>query len=392
MGVSKPLLKALARMHWTQPTEVQEKLIPVALEGKDVLGQARTGTGKTAAFGLPIFERMPSDDCVRCLVLAPTRELAAQVGDEMERLGRFTPHKLVVAYGGTRIAKQAEQLRRNPAVVVGTPGRIMDLMQRGMLSLKQLRFAVLDEVDRMLDIGFRDDIRKILGTVRSRPQTIFVSATINDEINRLARQYMTDPVEVFCLGDTLTVDEVEQYYLTAEPWDKRRLLVALIQEEEPEQAIVFTRTKRATARVAQALRGAGVDAHEIHGDLLQHKRQRVLRSFRRGELHVLVATDVASRGLDIDDVSHVINYDIPEDPEVYVHRIGRTARMGNPGKAFTFVTTEQGDELTEIEMLINHEVVCRQIEGFQPSQRPHGDRDRPPQRRGAAGRKARRRR
>ena len=370
LGVSAPLLRALKQMHWIEPTEIQEKIIPLALAGKDILGQAQTGTGKTAAFALPILQRLEQAQHVRCLVLAPTRELAAQVADEIARLARFTEHRLVVCYGGTRLDRQAQKLRQNPAIVVGTPGRVMDLMGRKLLRLNRLRFAVLDEVDRMLDIGFRDDIRRILGTVRSRHQTIFVSAVINDEINRLARQYMADPVEVFCAPDKLTVDEVEQFYLTAEPWDKNRLLVHLLRHEEPEHALVFTRTKRQATRVAQRLKKAGVDAREIHGDLFQHKRSRIMDSFRKGDLHVLVATDLASRGLDIDDISHVINYDIPEDPEVYVHRIGRTARMGQPGKAFTFVTREQGEELTRIEVLINCEVLHRKLAGFEPSAGP----------------------
>jgi len=365
LGLAEELLKAVARMGWTVPTEIQEKMIPLALGGRDILGQAKTGTGKTAGFALPILQRLGGGEQVRCLMLTPTRELAAQVAGDVRRLGRFTSHQLAVAYGGTRVAGNAEQLRRRPGIVVGTPGRIMDLMRRRLLKLGHLRFAVLDEVDRMLDIGFRDDIRRILGGVRQEHQTIFVSATINAEINRLARQYMRDPVEVFCSSDKMTVDEVEQWYFTALPEEKHRLLVHLLRREKPQHALVFTRTRRATARVARNLHAAGIDAREIHGDLYQRKRDRIMDSFRRGKLHVLVATDLASRGLDIDHISHVINYDIPEDPEVYVHRIGRTARMGQPGKAFTFVTPDQGEELTRIEILINCEIPCRKLERFQ---------------------------
>jgi len=371
LGLAERLLKAVERMGWSTPTEIQAKMIPPALAGRDILGQAKTGTGKTAGFALPILQGLGDQEeapgkakGVRCLVLAPTRELAAQVAGDTRRLSRFTPHKVAVAYGGTRVAQNAEQLRRKPAIVIGTPGRIMDLMQRKVLHLDKLEFAVLDEVDRMLDIGFREDIRRILGRVRHPHQTMFVSATISEEINRLARQYMNDPLEVFVSGDKLTVDEIEQSYLTAMPEEKSSMLVHLIRHEQPEHALVFTRTRRATARVARALHNAGIDAREIHGDLYQRKRDRILESFRRGKLHVLVATDLASRGLDIDDISHVVNYDIPEDPEVYVHRVGRTARMGRRGKAFTFVTPEQGEELTRIEMLINCEIPCRALEGF----------------------------
>ncbi|MHC4716085.1 MAG: DEAD/DEAH box helicase [Planctomycetota bacterium] len=364
LGLAEPLLKAVARMGWTAPTEIQAKMIPPALAGRDILGQAKTGTGKTAGFALPILQRIAEGKGVRCLMLTPTRELAAQVAGDVRRLGRFTPHRLAVAYGGTRVSRNVEQLRRKPAIVVGTPGRLMDLMQRKLLRLDKLAFAVLDEVDRMLDIGFRDDIRRILGRVRHPHQTMFVSATIEDEINRLARQYMRDPLEVFVSGDKLTVDEVEQCYFTALPQEKIRMLVHLIRHEDPEHALVFTRTRRATARVARDLHAAGINAREIHGDLYQRKRDRIMDSFRSGKLHVLVATDLASRGLDIDDISHVINYDVPEDPEVYVHRIGRTARMGRLGKAYTFVTPEQGEEITRIEMLINCEIPCRELEGF----------------------------
>jgi len=367
LGVASPLLKAIDRMGWAEPTEIQAKMIPPALAGRDILGQAQTGTGKTGAFGVPILQRLAAGDGVRCLILAPTRELAAQVAGDMRRMARFTDHAVMVAYGGTRLSGQREQLKRHPAIVVGTPGRIMDIMRRRWLRLDHLRFAVLDEVDRMLDIGFRDDIRKILGQVRSPHQTMFVSATIGEEINRLARQYTRDPEEVFCSPDHLTVDEVDQSYVSVAPYDKGRLLVDLLRQEGPEHALIFTRTRRATTRLAKRLRDAGIDAQDIHGDLYQRRRDKIMGRFRAGDLHVLVATDLASRGLDIDDISHVINYDIPEDPEVYVHRIGRTARMGRPGKAVTLVTAEQGDELTRIEKLINRLIPSRKVAGFRPS-------------------------
>ncbi len=397
LGVVGPLLKAVAQMNWAEPSEIQEAIIPVALAGKDILGQAKTGTGKTGAFGLPILQMLAKGKDVRCLILTPTRELAAQVSGEIRRLGRFTEHMVMVAYGGTRVSSNIEHLKRHPAIVVGTPGRIMDLMRRGLLKLGGLEFAVLDEVDRMLDIGFRQDIRQILGRVRHEHQTIFVSATINDEINRLSRQYMNDPVEIFCSSDKLTVDEVQQWYCTAMPQEKSRLLAHLIKHEKPEQALIFTRTRRATTRVAKSLKDAGIDAREIHGDLFQRKRDRIMESFRQGKLHVLVATDLASRGLDIDDISHVINYDIPEDPEVYVHRIGRTARMGQPGKAFTLVTPEQGEELTRIEILINCEIPCLTLAGYKAMQREEpaavaSATDKPKPKPRAVGRPARRRR
>ncbi|MFW6146266.1 MAG: DEAD/DEAH box helicase [Planctomycetota bacterium] len=370
LGLDTVLLRAVHKMHWTEPSEIQAKLIPVALTGRDVMGQARTGTGKTGAFALPVLQRMPAGEGVRCLVLTPTRELAAQVARDFRELARYTDHKVTVAYGGTRVRQQAVELKQHPAVVVGTPGRVMDLMKRKLLRLNSIRFAILDEVDRMLDIGFRDDIRKILGRITSEHQTIFVSATIDEEINRLARRYMHDPAEVFLAPDKLTVEEVEQFYLPVQPHDKRRLLAALLKQEDPELAIVFTRTKRETDRVAERLTKAGINARAIHGDLYQRKRDRVLKQFRGGEINVLVATDLASRGLDIDDITHIINYDPPDEAGVYVHRVGRTARMGAAGKAFTLVTPAEGGILTEIEKLINKEIRPASVDGFNPSEKP----------------------
>ena len=370
LKLSKPLLKAVAKLGWTHPSEIQARLIPPALEGRDVLGRARTGTGKTASFALPVLQRMTDAQSVRCLVLTPTRELAAQVARDFRDLAKFTDHKIMMAYGGTRLRQQAIELKRHPAIVVGTPGRVMDLMRRRMLHLDKLRFAVLDEVDRMLDIGFREDIRHILSQITCKHQTIFVSATIEEQINRLARQYMKNPLEVFCSADKLTVDEVELAYVSVNPWDKRRLLLHLLRRENPELAIVFVRTKRETTKVAKYLKDKGVNAKEIHGDLYQRKRDRVMREFRKGSIQVLVATDLASRGLDVDDITHIINYDVPEDPESYVHRVGRTARMGESGQAITLVTPDQGSELTQIEKLINKEVHQVAVEGFKPSSPP----------------------
>ncbi len=368
LNLDETLLRAVHKMHWSEPSEIQAKLIPIALTGRDVMGQARTGTGKTGAFALPVLQRMPAGEGVRCLVLTPTRELAAQVARDFRELARYTDHKITVAYGGTRVRQQAVELKQHPAIVVGTPGRVMDLMKRKLLRLDMIRFAILDEVDRMLDIGFRDDIRKILGAITSEHQTIFVSATIDAEINRLARQYMKDPAEVFLAPDKLTVEEVEQFYIPVQPHDKRRLLVALLKQEDPELAIVFTRTKRETDRVAERLANAGINARAIHGDLYQRKRDRVLKQFRSGSINVLVATDLASRGLDIDDITHIINYDPPDEAEAYVHRVGRTARMGAAGKAFTLVAPDEGGILTEIEKLINKEIRPANVEGFKASQ------------------------
>jgi ATP-dependent RNA helicase DeaD len=371
LGIDVEFLKALAKMGFTEPSEVQSKLIPVALAGRDILGQARTGTGKTAAFGLPILQRLDPAERLQALCLAPTRELAVQVTAELRRLAVFSKIRIVTVYGGQKVAAQLHQLGRKPHFVVGTPGRVLDFMNRRVLDISRIRFAVLDEVDRMLDIGFRDDIKRILSRITEPHQTIFVSATIDEEIRRLAGPFMKDPEFVNVSRDRLTVDEVEQSYVTTEEHDKFRVLRLILEQENPPVAIVFCRTKHAARKLAKKLFDAGIDAKEIHGDLMQRKRERVMELFRRHQLRVLVATDLAARGIDVSAISHIINYDIPEDPEVYVHRIGRTGRMGARGVAITFVRGEQGKELTNIEKLINREVPRRDVRGFEPAEAQH---------------------
>ena len=364
LGVETPFLKALAKLGFSEPTDVQLQMIPLVLEGRDVLGQARTGTGKTAAFGLPILQMVTPNAGLQVLILVPTRELAVQVAAELRRLSDGTGLRVVPVYGGQRIKHQLHLLGKKPCVAVGTPGRVMDLYQRRALPFDKIRDAVLDEADRMLDIGFRDDIRQILSQVTSEHQTAFVSATVNDDIKRLAARYMTNPVDVDVSRDELTVDEVSQAYISVDPWDKFRMLEMLLAREQPKLAIVFCNTKHGVRKLAKRLHAAGIDAREIHGDLVQQRRERVMERFRKHQLHVLVATDLAARGIDVQGISHIINYDIPDDPYVYVHRIGRTARMGTFGKAITLVTSEQGKQLTEVEKLINEEVPQDSIEGF----------------------------
>ncbi|HUU98096.1 MAG TPA: DEAD/DEAH box helicase [Phycisphaerae bacterium] len=356
LGLSRPLLAALERVGFQKPTDIQRELIPPALAGRDCLGQARTGTGKTAAFALPILQRVNPGHGIRALVLVPTRELAVQVGEHVQMLSPQQPPRTLVVYGGTNIGSNLRQLKEGVDIVVGTPGRILDLIQRGALDLHGVKLAVLDEVDRMLDIGFRDDIRRIMAKVARERQTIFVSATITDDIRRLAHGLMRDPVEINVSADNLTVDEVEQDYMSVNAGDKFEALRKFLERTTPRLAIVFTRTKRGASKVSRKLGRANVACAEIHGGLAQGRRTRVLNDVREGRLKVLVATDLASRGLDVTGVSHIVNYDIPADPAVYVHRIGRTARMGNSGHALTLVTPEQGRELTEIERLINQKL------------------------------------
>jgi ATP-dependent RNA helicase DeaD len=370
LGLPASVLKGTEAAGFKHPTKIQAALIPVAMTGKDVLGQAKTGTGKTAAFSLPVLGLLKPEDEFAALVLVPTRELAIQVCREVKELGGHTGIEAVPVYGGKPINTQAKALERRPAIVVGTPGRVMDMHGRGYLPYDRVKVAILDEVDRMLDIGFRDDIRRILGAMRQRPQTIFVSATISPDIERLARTYMKDPEKIVTTEKSLTVAAVDQSWLSVEPWDKKRLLQHLLEHEEPDLTVVFCRMKKTVDQVADYLSKHGIDAHAMHGDMYQTKRDRVMDKLRGGRLSVLVASDLAARGLDVDDISHVINYDVPEDPEVYIHRIGRTARAGRGGVAWTFVQPDQGDLLSGIEMLANIEIPQKTYDDFTPGPVP----------------------
>jgi ATP-dependent RNA helicase DeaD len=371
LGLEVRFLQALARLQFTHPTDIQREMIPPALSGRDILGQARTGTGKTAAFALPVMQRIDPASRLQAICLVPTRELAVQVTAELQRLAAFTNLHVVAVYGGQKLATQMHHLGRKPHFLVGTPGRVLDFLRRGSVRLEGIRFAILDEVDRMLDIGFRDDIRAILGRITAPHQTIFVSATINEEIKRLAVRYMNEPLEINVSQDKLTVEQTDQSYVSVEERDKFRLLRMILQQEDPPITIVFCNTRHGARKLAKRLHVAGIEAKEIHGDLVQRQRDQVMSRFRKHQIRVLVATDLAARGIDVSAISHIINYDIPEDPEIYVHRIGRTARMGAAGVAITLVTREQGKELTNVEMLINREIPRREVPGFVPS--PSGE-------------------
>jgi ATP-dependent RNA helicase DeaD len=371
LGLAPPVLQGIEKQGFLHPTIVQARLIPCALTRRDILGQSKTGTGKTAAFGLPLLHLLNEHDAFAGLVLVPTRELALQVTHEIRELGRFTNIKTVAVYGGQKMSVQIAKLKKNPNLIIGTPGRVMDMHQRGLLPYDQVKMAVLDEVDRMLDIGFRDDIRRILGTMKHDHQTIFVSATISPEIDKLARQYMRDPERLTLTeSKSLTVSQVTQRYFSIQPWDKNKLLVHLLKHEDPALTLVFCRTKQTVDALTEYLKRNQIDAHAMHGDMYQGKRNRVMQQLRDGQLSVLVASDLAARGLDVDDISHVINYDLPEDPENYVHRIGRTARAGRGGIAWSFVTPDQGDLLTGIEMLTNVEIPHEDFKDFQPGPVP----------------------
>jgi ATP-dependent RNA helicase DeaD len=377
LGLHPDLLRGLSEAGFVQPTYIQATLIPPAIAGRDVLGQAKTGTGKTAAFGLPLLQMCEPGVPLQAIILAPTRELAIQITDEINDLGRYTKIRAITIYGGQRIQSQVDKLKKAPEIIVGTPGRVQDMIGRGHMSYNNVRFAVLDEVDRMFDIGFRDDIRRILGACPKDRQTIVVSATFNPEIEELARRYMRNAEKLTTSAGSLTASLVEQHYLTVEQWDKRRLLTHLLTHEEPALTLVFCRLKRRVDELAMHLNRHGIEAHSMHGDLSQSKRTATMRRFKSGKLAVLIASDLASRGIDVDGISHVINYDLPDDPDLYVHRIGRTARAGTRGVAWSFVTSAQGKLLTEIEHLVNAEIARLDYPDFQPSPRPGDWKDEP---------------
>ena len=338
--VSAPLQRALTAMGYNDPTPIQVEVIPLVSAGKDVVGQAQTGTGKTAAFGIPLCEALdPGSSELQGLVLVPTRELAVQVAGELGRLGRFCNIKTVAVIGGQAMSRQLTALQRGAHFVVATPGRLMDHMQRGTLRLDKVRVVVLDEADQMLDIGFAEDIEKILRWTPKSRQTLLFSATMPRPIMRLANRYMKEPTWIRVGGDAEPVEQVEQVYYEVPERDRIRVLGELLKDtDKVTQALIFRRTKLGVDHLVPALRSRGYDVEAIHGDMTQAHRDSVMGRFREQRLRVLVATNVAARGLDIPAVSHVINYDMPGNLEEYVHRIGRTARMGRPGIAITFVS------------------------------------------------------
>lgn len=363
----RPLQDAIAHAGYTHPTPIQEAVIPPALRGKDVIGQAQTGTGKTAAFLIPFLNRWRPHTLRGPigLVMTPTRELALQIATEAEKLAPSTRFRCVPVYGGTGMQRQLTGLARGCDLVVGTPGRVLDHLQRGSLSLSQIRYAVLDEADRMLDIGFRDDIERILRRCPSKRQTLLMSATVPDAIKRLVNRYMSDPVHLHMTPEKPTVDKIRQSYFTVDAERKLELLKRVIEREKPRQCLIFVERKRWADNLYRELKRAVSKAAVIHGDLPQSQREKIMAAFRTGEIKYLIATDVMSRGIDVSDLSHVINYDLPQDIENYVHRIGRTGRIGKDGIAISFVTPEQGPLLTNIEVMINRLIEPDRIEGFE---------------------------
>lgn len=365
LNLRPPLLAVIDKVGYKTPSPIQARFIPAAMTGKDVIGKAQTGTGKTAAFLLPILHRMDvSHESPQVLILAPTRELTQQIAEETVKFAAPLGIRSVAIMGGERFDKQIRGLQEGAQIVIGTPGRLIDLQRRGNLRLGTIRYVVLDEADRMLDIGFRPDIEKILRRCPKDRQTLLLSATVAPGVERLARTYMHEPEVMDFSPKTKAVDTIEQFYFTVDQDRKFDLLVELIKRDDPEQAIVFCRTKRGTEKVHRKLAKHFDDTDMMHGDMQQGARDRVMKAFRAGEVWILVATDVVGRGIDVSGISHIINFDIPQSSDDYVHRVGRTGRMGREGVAYTFVTTEEGIELTRIEILINRLLKRDEIEGF----------------------------
>ena len=350
LGLTEATLGAIREVGYEQPSPIQEQAIPLLLAGQDLIGQAQTGSGKTAAFGLPMVEHVdPSEPSVQGLVLTPTRELCIQVTQALRTYGAHKGVDVVAVFGGAPIRSQQAQLRAGGQIVVGTVGRVLDLIQRASLILHDCRFVVLDEADEMLDLGFLEDVERILNVTPNGRQTALFSATMPPPIRALADRYLYHPETVAVKSATMTVDTVEQFALETKPNEKADRLVEVLDAERPDQAIVFVRTKIRCDQLYRKLRDRGMNVRALHGDMSQGSRDGVMLSFKGGRVPVLVATDVAARGLDISTVTHVVNFDVPTSPDVYVHRIGRTGRVGRSGRAITFAEPRQKREMAAIE-------------------------------------------
>jgi ATP-dependent RNA helicase DeaD len=371
LSLTPSVLSALERAEYVTPTPIQAEFIPHALDGRDVIGQAQTGTGKTAAFLLPFLNRWrdTNEPGPQCLVLAPTRELVVQVSEEARKLVPSRHCRAVPIYGGQRFREQLDSMRKGFAIAVGTPGRVLDHLSRGTLTFDHVRYVVLDEADRMLDIGFRPDIERILRRCPKQRQTVLLSATMPPPVLRLAQRYMVDPVHVNLSPRRITVENIRQLYVTVSEDRKFALLLKLLEREKPRQCIIFCERKRWADELYRDLRKEHKKVATMHGDLPQPQRDKIMRRFRDAEVTYLVATDVVGRGIDVTNISHIVNYDLPHDPENYVHRIGRTGRMGSDGVAIAFVTPEQGPELTAIESFINQQLQEDRMDGFDANPR-----------------------
>ena len=373
LGLSAELLRAIDEKGYHEATPIQQKSIPLILDGKDVLAGAQTGTGKTAGFALPLLQRLQFSPhnrrSVRALILTPTRELAAQVGESVRNYGRHLPFRTAVIFGGVSINTQFSKLKKGADVIVATPGRLLDHLQRKTIDLSKIEILVLDEADRMLDMGFIHDIKKILKAVPKERQNLLFSATFSNDIRRLASNLLNKPTEIEVAARNKPVDRVKQIVYPVDKDRKRELLSHRIGVENWQQVLVFTRTKRGANRLAENLSRDGLNAEAIHGNKSQAARTRALRDFKSGRVRVLVATDIAARGLDIDRLPHVVNYELPFVPEDYLHRIGRTARAGQEGEAISLVCVDEHNLLRDIERLLKCEIDKEIIPGYEPDSR-----------------------
>lgn len=371
LGLSAPILQAIEEKGYTTPTPIQAQAIPAVLEGKDVMAAAQTGTGKTAGFTLPILESLSKGNRAkanqaRVLILTPTRELAAQIQDSVDTYGKHLPLNSTVVFGGVKINPQMIKLRKGVDVLVATPGRLIDLHNQNAIRFKQLEVLVLDEADRMLDMGFIHDIRKILAFLPPKRQTLMFSATFSDEIRTLAKKLVRNPVEISVTPRNTTVKAVKQWICPVDKKQKSALLAKLIQENDWKKVLVFSRTKHGANRLTQYLEKKKIKAAAIHGNKSQNARTKALKAFKEDEIRVLVATDIAARGIDIDQLPQVINFDLPNVPEDYIHRIGRTGRAGLKGQAISLVSADEFKQLSDIEYLLNRILDRKVIDGFAP--------------------------
>ena len=369
LKLCQPLLDALDEIGYVTPTPIQAKTIPDLIEGRDMLGCAQTGTGKTAAFALPILNAMAENPPtgsrrIRAIMLCPTRELASQIHDNIGQYARYLDIRSMVMFGGVSQRPQVNNLRRGVDILVATPGRLLDLISQGYVDLSHVQFLVLDEADRMLDMGFIRDIRKILAQIPKKRQSLLFSATMPHSIVELSRGMLYNPISVSITPESTTVEAIEQSLMFVMRSDKRCLLTYIIEEERPEKVLVFSRTKHGCNRIVKQLGQDGIEALAIHGNKSQGAREKALRRFRNGALQVLVATDVASRGIDVSDISHVINLDLPNEPDVYVHRIGRTGRAGQGGIAIAFCDENEGEYLRGIEKTIRQDIPVDEDQPF----------------------------
>ena len=362
LNLSIPILKSLEEEGYTHPTPIQLQAIPIALKGKDVLGCAQTGTGKTAAFAIPILELLSEGRSreqsrkIRSLIVTPTRELAIQIDESFRSYGRFTNLETTVVFGGVNQKGQVRKLKRGVDILTATPGRLLDLMNQGFISLSDIEIFVLDEADRMLDMGFIHDIKKLLKAIPDKRQTLFFSATMPNEIVKLSRSMLNNPIKVEVTPESSTVDIIEQGVYFVDKGNKKNLLVDVLKEAGAKSALVFTRTKHRANKVVKLLNSQNIQAEAIHGNKSQKARQRALGNFKEQATRVLVATDIAARGIDVDELQYVINYEIPNVPETYVHRIGRTGRAGAEGTALSFCDAQEKDYIKDIEKLIGQNI------------------------------------